>query len=375
MATTSITSELERLLTQIAEELQLPAHLDTKARERYNALAAYLSAGRLASLSPDVYPQGSYPLGTTVKPLTGEEFDLDFIVRFGAMSPSEDPGTVFEAVASEIERSAHYSGMTKRKPSCVRIIYADEFHMDVVPAVPDTRNGSTAILIPRNDDQSLRWHATNPKGYISWFWRMGGRIAAAERAMVEPLPAPEDTEEKTPLQITVQLIKRHHHLWVDDESERTPSIVLTTIVGTDASGAGTVVECMDAAVGALALYVRETAPELVNPGATYEVITEKWAERNVYAAFGEQVHTLKKQWHELLQLRGTGYPAMVEHLNIMFGEAPVQRAVKALGEEVRQVQQGGQLGIAAGGALATGAAAVTKSRPRTFYGSGEEVQT
>lgn len=373
MVTTTVTSELERLLSQIAQELQLPPHLDTKVRDRYTSLANYLSGGKLASLSPDVYPQGSYPLGTTVKPLTGEEFDLDFIVQLSAVSSSEDPGTVFEAVASEIEQGGPYSGMTERKPSCLRITYADEFHMDVVPAVPDAERGGTAILIPRNNRGSLRWHATNPKGYISWFWRMGGRTAAAERAMVEPLPPPEATEEKTPLQITVQLIKRHHHLWVEDEPERTPSIVLTTVVGTEASDATSVVDCMDAAVGALPRYVRETPPQMANPGAPYEIITEKWAEANVYGAFCRQAKVLIKQWEELLQLQGRGYPAIVEHLNTMFGEAPVQRAVKALGDEVRQAQQGGQLGMAAGGALVTGAA-VTKNRPHTFYGSGEEVQ-
>ncbi len=162
MVTKTVTSELERLLSQIARELQLPPHLDTKVRDRYTSLADYLSGGKLASLSPDVYPQGSYPIGTTVKPLTGEEFDLDFIVKLSAVSSGEDPGTVFEAVASEIEQGGPYSGMTERKPSCIRITYADEFHMDVVPAVPDAERGGIAILIPRNNRGSLRWHATNP---------------------------------------------------------------------------------------------------------------------------------------------------------------------------------------------------------------------
>lgn len=373
--TTAIASELERLLSQVAHELQLPPHLDTKARERYSSLADYLSSGKLTSRSPDVYPQGSYPIGTTVKPLTGEEFDLDFIVQLTDGTSDEDPGAVFEAVASEIEHDSPYSGMTERKPSCVRITYADEFHMDVVPAVPNSGRSDTAILIPRNDGDRLHWHATDPKGYIGWFWRSGGRMAAAERAMVEPLPPPEATEQKTALQIAVQLTKRHHHMWVEEEHSRTPSIVLTTIVGMEASDTHSVVDSMEAVVRAFPAYIRETAPQLANPGAPYEVITEKWAEANVYGAFCRQSRTLSKQWRELLQLLGSGYPAIVEHLNKMFGEAPVQRAVKAIGEEVRRAQQAGQLGMATGGGLATGAAAVTKSRPRTFYGSGEEVQT
>lgn len=369
MTQLAVTTELERVLILIAYELQLPEYLDAKVRERYESLSQYLSSANLAPFSPDLYPQGSYALGTTVKPLVGEEFDLDFIIllnRGGFANPDD----LYDVVAFEIERSGRYAGMTERRPSCIRITYADEFHMDIVPAVPDLGRSDTAILIPRNDGRSLAWHATNPKGYISWFMHVSGQAEAAKRAMVEPLPPASPAVEKTALQIAVQLVKRHHHRWVDDECLRTASVVLTTITATEASSHTSVGGCLDSVVDALPRYIRDVAPRLTNPGAPYETISEKWEEAGVYAAFCAQARQLIDQWRKLAGLQGEGYGALVALLNDMFGEGPVQRAVKALGRETRQAAIGGRLGTAVGGGLTIGTA-TTRNRPHTFYGSDE----
>ena len=45
----------------------------------------------LARHAIEVYPQGSYRIGTTVRPLSEEEFDLDFVVELTALDEPPDP--------------------------------------------------------------------------------------------------------------------------------------------------------------------------------------------------------------------------------------------------------------------------------------------
>jgi hypothetical protein len=78
---TTTVNEIDALLSQIAVELQLPTALEKEARAHYHALTRYLAQSSLAGYSPDLYAQGSFRIGTTVKPLAGDEFDLDFVVE------------------------------------------------------------------------------------------------------------------------------------------------------------------------------------------------------------------------------------------------------------------------------------------------------
>ena len=93
----------------------------------------------------------------------------------------------------------------ERLPRCIRLNYAGDFHLDIVPAIPDLLAGGTCILVPDLDanlslhsPQNDRWKPSNPKGYKTWF---EGRCVSlttlkCSRASVEPLPAQEDVHDK-----------------------------------------------------------------------------------------------------------------------------------------------------------------------------------
>ncbi len=64
----------------------------------------------------------------------------------------------------------------ERLPRCIRLNYAGDFHLDIVPAVPDFEVGGTYIFVPDLDanlaidaPQNDRWKPSNPKGYQIWF--------------------------------------------------------------------------------------------------------------------------------------------------------------------------------------------------------------
>jgi len=51
-------------------------------------------------------------------------------------------------------------GMVKLKKRCVRIVYKDEFYLDILPACRDHGNGGTCIQVP--DRELGNWTPSNP---------------------------------------------------------------------------------------------------------------------------------------------------------------------------------------------------------------------
>lgn len=74
---------LNRILNYLAEELDVPPSKYHEAKERYEAIGAWLDAAdsELARYQPSIYPQGSFALGTVVKPFFDEEYDVDAVCQ------------------------------------------------------------------------------------------------------------------------------------------------------------------------------------------------------------------------------------------------------------------------------------------------------
>ena len=72
---------LNRILRDLADEIDVPPSRYREATERYEAVGAWLDAdgSELARYQPSIYPQGSFALGTAVKPLGDEEYDVDTV--------------------------------------------------------------------------------------------------------------------------------------------------------------------------------------------------------------------------------------------------------------------------------------------------------
>src|SRR6267378_2271230 len=72
---------VDQLLELIFQQLQITDSHQRQAESRYQALGLALEAPHspLAGHGLALYPQGSLKLGTTVKPLDREEFDVDIV--------------------------------------------------------------------------------------------------------------------------------------------------------------------------------------------------------------------------------------------------------------------------------------------------------
>ena len=110
-------------------------------------------------------PQGSWAHQTIIEPV-GEydEFDADFLLHVTADPAwAATPKEYLKELRAAFKRSSIYKDMIKKKNRCVRVVYANSCHIDVVPCV--TRDDGTKVIVNYADNS---FEETNPEGFSAW---------------------------------------------------------------------------------------------------------------------------------------------------------------------------------------------------------------
>jgi hypothetical protein len=364
---------LDELLIQVCERLQLPPARYDLASARYDALNKLLEGvgSPFRYFQPEIYPHGSVALGTTVIPIKGPH-DLDFVLQLSCDHHGIDPMGLIQALYGFLRQHGTYRPMTSLKNRCVRIEYADEFFMDVLPACHNSAVGGSCIKVP---DRAVRgWSDSNPLGYIDWF-KQRSRVRLVERLLEKAMPIPpqEAVGEKSRLQLVVQLIKRWRDLYYADVDPKLApiSIVLTTVAANAYRGEPSVSDALTSVLCGIVNFIEASRHEgekhlrVLNPSNLAEDISERWdSNQAAYEAFEGGIRDFYRRW-SLLIARGGNVNAELEAL---FGE-PVTTALKKRARRLQEERLVGGLGVtASGGIIASGASAV-RIRPNTFYGT------
>lgn len=371
--TDTFNSQLDDLLIRICEKLQISETDHKKAEERYTAVGKWLAQedSALALYEPAIYPQGSLRIGTTVKPLAYQEFDLDLVCQLNIDHSASDPIAVLNRVEQRLRQHKTYAAMIERKNRCIRLNYANEFHMDILPAAPHGRDNGGKIKVP--DRKAEEWKDSNPKGYAEWF---GGRseyfrLFAAKAENVDPLPDIESVERKPPLKKAVQLLKRYRDVSFKGKEEAAPiSIVLTTLAGMHYKGDFTINESLTNILNGIVSIIPTNGRLIVlNPTNMAEDFSEKW-DKDVaaYLEFVKWVREFYSLWGRINSIQGI--PDITKILHKMFGENVTNDALREQTEFINKARQERLLGsMTRTGALA--AIAKPNSIPvkkNTFYG-------
>jgi len=86
-------------LEQICQTLELTPTQHEAARDRYNAVGAWLAEADSSLLRTlTVYPHGSIALGTTVKPHGRNEHDVDLMSRATGVDPTLPPASLKKVI-------------------------------------------------------------------------------------------------------------------------------------------------------------------------------------------------------------------------------------------------------------------------------------
>lgn len=291
--------EFRSLLQELAKSLDISEKQYSAAVERYEAVGDWLNKddSPIAVHDPQIFPQGSFRLGTMIKPINdADEYDIDLVCELKSLKKEQvGQKQLKDMVGDRLKENERYRRMLEEGNRCWKLQYADSarFHMDILPAIPDHEiNGiartiganlaSSAILIT---DKDLReWQRSNPVGYAGWFKeRMrvqfnAKRMLLAEslRASVEEVP---DYKVKTPLQRSVQILKRHRDImFADDCDDRPISIIISTLAARSYSNEDDLLEALQNIVNGMPQHIenREGVSWVSNPVNPLENFADKW---------------------------------------------------------------------------------------------------
>jgi hypothetical protein len=371
--TESFEAQLDDLLVRICTGLQLDETRFRLAETSYHAVGDLLESHRLvARLKPRIYPQGSMVLDTTVKPLGREEYDLDFVCEFVCGTEFfPHPDEALYLVETALRSSGDYARMVERMNRCIRLNYARNFHMDILPACRDSQNGNTCILVP--DRKLGEWVPSNPLGYASWFNERSRQVLI--RTLLEkaaPLPIPQTAERKPPLKLCVQLWKRRRDIRHIDDPDSSPiSVVLTTLSGVFYRGEQSIATAMDSILQSTLEAVKSGRPRIVvlNPSNRLEDLSERWdSNARGYREFADGVAEFHEQWRTLQQARGIDKVA--KSLEYLFGELITKQVIEKQARDIEAARSGNRLEIKKSTGILTAAASAStvKIKPNTFYG-------
>lgn len=372
-------TQLDDLLARIAEEIQLDDTRKERMESAYRAIESLLNEdeGFFKNAVFEIYPQGSVRIGTTVKPTSKNEFDLDIVVHIIMDWKEYSPQYIYNQLKRVLQNSDRYKDKVELKNRCIRLNYAGDFHMDILPGCQEKNYESDKLVVP--DRELGDWTSSNPRGYGKWFNDKSNlaKITLLEKAYaMESLPADEFSKKK-PLQRAVQLIKMYRDEYFNDNPKvATSSIILTTIAGEFYEGEDSIFTTIENIINKIKLKIASVSWNgnrllILNPVNEEEDFSDKWdddKEPELYNHFKEFIIHLDAQWKNLVKDNG-----VIEEANILkglFGEKAYLQGQNSQMNYIEKSRKNLTLGINANTGILT--EKITKStkpiRENTFYG-------
>lgn len=295
--TTVYSKEIKALI----EDIEVPDSEYERAVSRYNSIADYISNSEMSVYEPEIYLQGSFKLGTAIKPLTEDgSYDIDLVCNVGKLSKLRVTQSELKKKIGTVVKNYASSNNIKSSPEngkrCWTLNYIDNhnFHLDILPSVPNGYGTVIAITDKRNENYEIltnNWEISDPKGYFEWFNKCSKydefkrNYILNESATTEQVPY---YKVKTPLQRVIQILKRHAEVMFDDNMEYKPSSIIITTLSTKAYCMVTnssdffsliqdVILKME-----LCLDSKEGKPCVLNPVNNQEDLSIKWSSDETY---------------------------------------------------------------------------------------------
>jgi hypothetical protein len=293
-------SQFNTFLTNIAESLDISDAQYEVAVKHYKAVGDWLNKddSPIAAHDPQIYPQGSFRLGTMIKPINDtDEYDIDLVCELKTLRKENVTQKQLKNMAGDrLKTNERYRKMLKEGKRCWTLQYADSahFHMDILPAIPDDEiNGiareigeklaESAIFI--TDRELYNWQRSNPVSYAEWFKermliQFNERrmlLAEAIKASVEDVP---EYKVKTPLQRAIQILKRHRDtMFADDQDDKPISVIITTLAARAYDNEADLLEALQNIIAKMPSLIErdEQGNALVtNPVNPLENFADKW---------------------------------------------------------------------------------------------------
>ena len=350
-------TRIDMVLRQIAKELDITDEKYENAVASYNAIGTYLSNN--INVQVDIFPQGSFRLGTVIKPLSDEDdYDIDLVCKVNKYF--SNPKDLKNEVGQALKSSDRYSKMLQEEGKrCWTLKYADEaqYHMDILPAIEDiTYDKDKKLKITNKDEISniYTFTTTNPEAYFEWFnekqkeekRRLVESFAVQNNKNIEEVP---DYKVKTTLQVALQILKRYRDKKFENNLENKPiSIILTTIMAQIYTGENNVYELIKKFSNNYYKYIKikDGIEWVENPLNSEENYADKWQihpERK--EAFKFFVSELKNDIVNNTFITSGDLLEESKSYKEIFGTKIVEKAYASIGKQAKTLRENGNMYI------------------------------
>ena len=350
-------TRIDMVLRQIAKELDITDEKYENAVASYNAIGTYLSNN--INVQVDIFPQGSFRLGTVIKPLSDEDdYDIDLVCKVNKYF--SNPKDLKNEVGQALKSSDRYSKMLQEEGKrCWTLKYADEaqYHMDILPAIEDiTYDKDKKLKITNKDEISniYTFTTTNPEAYFEWFnekqkeekRRLVESFAVQNNKNIEEVP---DYKVKTTLQVALQILKRYRDKKFENNLENKPiSIILTTIMAQIYTGENNVYELIKKFSNNYYKYIKikDGIEWVENPVNSEENFADKWQihpERK--EAFKFFVSELKNDIVNNTFITSGDLFEESKSYKEIFGTKIVEKAYASIGKQAKTLRENGSMYI------------------------------
>ena len=327
--------QINKLYEILGKQIDISDELFDEAVKEYQRLGKWLHE-QTPDYKLSVYPQGSFALGTVVKPITDQDdYDLDLVCEFEEDYGLSAKELKVDVVKPLLKRYRRINGEIEEKRRCWHVEYEEisNFHMDVIPAVDQWR---IIDITDRNKDtKEYSFIGSDPIGYVNWFFERCKKMTDSmydtylrnnnfqvDAADVERI---KRYKIKTPLQRAVQILKRHRDIMYEDKpSELKPiSIIITTMAGELYQDQENVFDALVAILSGAEEYIKgkkvQGEYKILNPIYSGENFADKWNEHPERAA--AYIAWIRQAKKDLIStdLETMMRQEMAKHINTVFG--------------------------------------------------------
>lgn len=320
-----LTREQKKKFNSILEELG--KNLDISQTEFDTAVQSYQAVGKhlsdvnssLSPYNPEILPQGSFLLGTVIKPINkNDDLDIDLVVQLRGKPFNWTQYTLKQKVGDQLKDHKIYRELLVSPDGkrCWTLKYRENaefgrYHMDILPSIVDygyriilekafsatelSELDQLAIRITdkerldySSEKNHLNWLESNPFGFAKWFFSQAMKASMSKTFSIREAiqPVPRFQKEKLPLQRVVQILKRHRDMMYSsraDKDDKPISIIITTLAGRAYKGENDIIDALQNVVQTMHEYIGEYHPVtgkkmkwIGNPVNDAENFADKW---------------------------------------------------------------------------------------------------
>lgn len=408
MLTREQKQQFSDILEELGQALDISETQFDAAVQSYSAVAKQLSkeGSILERYKPEIRPQGSFLLGTVIKPINEEDdVDIDLVCELHGKNESWTQQTLKNNVGLQLKENELYKTKVKLKNGrrCWTLYYREtsddptqRYHLDVLPSIIDSNYikmftesysaikniDELAIRITDNkrtdypnETNHQNWLKSNPIGYGKWFFSRADISKSEIRLLSEAVqPVPKYRKEKLPLQRVVQILKRHRDMMFNGDEDKPISIIITTLAARAYNQETNVIDALVNVVQRMPDFITDWysmehnkwTKKVANPVNEEENFADKWVDHpQRQKNFENWLKAVQTDLNNILDQSGKGLQFINESMQKPFGKDTVSKTFSNYGEKYLKQRESGSMKMAAGTGMlgSTGRTNVPQHKP------------